>query len=122
MSLSVNSNTSTLELVAGVDDDQAGIRIRVDGDAHDRIVLLPDGSVLTGNGTADPVASVVLSAAATAVAADVAALQAADGVVAAITPLDTTPTLNATFDHTEVESAIGLVAAAVNAIIAALTL
>lgn len=54
MTLSINENTSTLELIAGVDDDQAGIRISVDGDAYPRTVLLPDGTVLKGDGTAAP--------------------------------------------------------------------
>lgn len=76
--------TGTLTFVGGTDDDQAGIRMRVDGDAEDRVVLLFDGQVLIGNGT-DPAEAAVSDAGDAEALAAAEAAQALIDAAAAVT-------------------------------------
>jgi hypothetical protein len=112
--------TGTLTFVGGSDDDQGGIRFRVDGDAEDRVVILFDGSILVGDGTS-PASLAIDSAGSVALADTTDALAAiTDAAAALASDLDESSTLNATFDNTEVEAQLDALTAKVNAVIDAL--
>jgi hypothetical protein len=107
MPATFNPATGTLTFVQGKHDTLTGINLQVAGEAFPRVTITPQGSIVTGDGTIAPAKSV-------------SALPAKVTAAAAITPLSTTPTISAVFDNAEVRAAIGVVAAGVNAIIAAL--
>jgi hypothetical protein len=144
MPVSIDFATGTITFVGGADDDQAGLRFRVNGDTEDRVVILVDGSVLTGDGSTPATADFATAASDSADAAATSASDASDSAdaaalsesnaaasetavsdlladAAALDPdLDETTALNATFSDTEVEAILDAHAVKINAIITAL--